>query len=148
MFKKRQAGGPVGLDLDCSFLAAAAVSDGRIARAASTELPPGIVSDGEVADPSALSAALKEFFARAGLPKAVRLGVSNQQIVVRQLELPPIEDEREQAAEIAASACSISASPFETSVGRNDVTPSLPSSSASRSTSSGVSGSVLRSRPR
>ncbi len=99
MFKKRQAGGPVGLDLDCSFLAAAAVSDGRIARAASTELPPGIVSDGEVADPSALSAALKEFFARAGLPKAVRLGVSNQQIVVRQLELPPIEDERDDSRE-------------------------------------------------
>jgi len=116
MFKKRQAGGPVGLDLDCSFLAAAAVSDGRIARAASTELPPGIVSDGEVADPSALSAALKEFFARAELPKAVRLGVSNQQIVVRQLELPPIEDEREQAAAVRFQAAETIAMPLDEAV--------------------------------
>ena len=116
LFKKRTNGGYVGLDLDRSYLAAVTLSGGRIERAASTELAPGIVSDGEVADPAALSGALREFFARAGLPETVRLGVANQQIVVRQLELPPIEDEREQAAAVRFQAAETIAMPLEEAV--------------------------------
>jgi type IV pilus assembly protein PilM len=44
--------------------------------------------DGEVTDVEALSAALKDFFAANNLGKRVRLGVANQRIVVRMIELP------------------------------------------------------------
>ncbi len=40
----------------------------------------------------ALAEALKSFFAENDLPKRVRLGVANQRIVVRSLDLPPLED--------------------------------------------------------
>lgn len=116
LLRRKAADGPIGLDLDHSFLAAIAVSDGRVARAASADLEPGIVSDGEVADPAALSAALKELFARTGLPKAVRLGVANQQIVVRQLELPPIEDPHEQATAVRFQAAETIAMPLDEAV--------------------------------
>ena len=85
----------VGLDLDPSHIAAAEVAvNGHIVikRGAVAELRPGILRDGEVTDAPALSEALKEFFAENALPNRVRLGVANQRIVVRSLDLPPLED--------------------------------------------------------
>ena len=82
----------VGLDVDGGFLAAAVVDEGSIGRLASAELAPGVTADGEVKDPAALSAALKDLFRTHKLPERVRLGVANQQIVVRQLEIPMIEN--------------------------------------------------------
>ena len=114
--RKNSARGTVGLDIDGRYLAAVQVSDGRIERAASTELPEGIVRDGEVADPEALAAALKEFAAAAGLPRSVRLGVSNQQIVVRLLELPVIEDQKERDAAVRFEAADAIAMPLEEAI--------------------------------
>ena len=88
----------VGLDIEPGHLAAAeAIVNGRVAvqRAAVGPLAPGLVRDGEVADVEGLAAALKDFFAAHKLPKRVRLGVANQRIVVRTIELPPIEEGRE-----------------------------------------------------
>lgn len=83
----------MGLDIDGSFLAAAQVWDGRLVHAASMELEPGLVKDGEIVEPERLGAELRGFVHDHGLPKDVWLGVSNQQIVVRQLDLPRIQDE-------------------------------------------------------
>jgi type IV pilus assembly protein PilM len=83
----------VGLDIEPSHIAAAeATVNGRVTvmRAAVTPLAPGIVRDGEVTDVEALSAALKTFFAAHKLGKRVRLGVANQRIVVRTIELPSL----------------------------------------------------------
>ncbi len=104
---------PVGLDLDGSFIAAVQTSADSIERAASIELPPGVIRDGEVADVGALSDTLKEFFKHNDLPRRVRLGVSNQQIVVRQLDLPKIDDAKERAAAVRFQAAEAIAMPLD-----------------------------------
>ena len=76
--RKNSNRGVVGLDLDGSFLAAAQVGSEQVASAASVELAPGIITDGEVTDVSGLGEALKDFFKATSLPRRVRLGVSNQ----------------------------------------------------------------------
>ncbi len=114
--RKNSARGTVGLDIDGRFLAAVQAADGRIERAASVELSEGVIRDGEVADPEALAAALKEFTAAAGLPRNVRLGVSNQQIVVRLIELPVIEDEKERDAAVRFEAADAIAMPLDEAI--------------------------------
>jgi type IV pilus assembly protein PilM len=97
----------VGLDLDPSHIAAAEVSvNGHIAitRGAVADLRPGILRDGEVTDAPALAEALKSFFADNDLPNRVRLGVANQRIVVRSLDLPPLEDAKALDAAVRAEA--------------------------------------------
>jgi type IV pilus assembly protein PilM len=97
----------VGLDLDPAHIAAAEVSvNGHIAvrRGAIAELRPGILRDGEVTDPVALAEALKAFFEEHDLPKTVRVGVANQRLVVRSLDLPPLEDDKSLAAAVKAEA--------------------------------------------
>ncbi|HVE69228.1 MAG TPA: type IV pilus assembly protein PilM [Solirubrobacteraceae bacterium] len=97
----------VGLDIEPSHLAAAeAIVNGRVAvqRAAVASLAPGLVRDGEVVDVEGLSAALKDFFAAHNLGRRVRLGVANQRIVVRTIELPPIADPRELDAAVRFQA--------------------------------------------
>jgi len=111
--RKNNNRAPVGLDLDGAFLSAVQTSDAGIERAVSTELAPGVIRDGEVADVAALSDALKEFFKEHQLPRRVRLGVSNQQIVVRQLDLPKIDDENERAAAVRFQAAEAIAMPLE-----------------------------------
>src|ERR687888_1487593 len=101
---KKNPRGSVGLDLDGAFVAAVQADGERISRAASMELPSGVITDGEVADVSRLSESLKTFFKENGLPTRVRLGVSNQQIVVRHLELPKIEEESELASAVRFQA--------------------------------------------
>ena len=97
----------VGLDLDPSHIAAAEVSvNGSITltRGAVANLRPGILRDGEVTDAPALTEALKAFFDEHDLPKRVRLGVANQRIVVRSIDLPPLEDGKALAAAVRAEA--------------------------------------------
>ena len=108
--------GTVGLDIDGAFLAALQTSNGQVAMAASTELAPGIVSEGEVKDGEALTAALKDFFKAHALPRNVRLGISNQQIVVRHLEMPRIEDPGERDAAIRFQAAEAIAMPLDEAV--------------------------------
>jgi type IV pilus assembly protein PilM len=108
--------GSVGLDLDGAFVAAVQTSSGRISRAASLDLPSGLITDGEVTDVEGLSSSLKSFFKENGLPTRVRLGVSNQQIVVRHLDLPFIEKEDELAAAVRFQAAEAIAMPLEEAV--------------------------------
>lgn len=95
----------VGLDIEPGFVAAvqARVGGGervRIERAAAMPLGPGIVRDGEVADPAALAEALRELFRAHKLGRRVRIGVANQRIVVRTVDLPPLGDAKEIAAAV------------------------------------------------
>jgi type IV pilus assembly protein PilM len=112
-FGKSNTRGIVGLDLDGQFLAAVQTSGDGVSRAVSAELAPGIIVDGEVTDVDALGEALKDFFRTHNLPRRVRLGVSNQQIVVRHLELPKIQNPDELAAAVRFQASEAIAMPLD-----------------------------------
>jgi type IV pilus assembly protein PilM len=114
--RKTPGGGTIGLDIDGRYLAAAQVANGRVTQSASHELPEGLVRDGEVADVQALAEQLKTFASAAGLPKNVRLGVANQQIVVRVIELPRIEDEKQRDAAVRFQASEAIAMPLDEAV--------------------------------
>ena len=114
--RKTSKAGTIGLDIDGRYLAAAQVANGRVTQSASHELPEGLVRDGEVADVQALGEQLRTFAANAGLPKGVRLGVANQQIVVRVIELPRIEDERQRDAAVRFQAAEAIAMPLDEAV--------------------------------
>ncbi|MBA3261161.1 MAG: pilus assembly protein PilM [Thermoleophilaceae bacterium] len=114
--RKSSERGSIGLDIDGRYLAAAQVNGGRVVRCASQNLPEGLVRDGEVADAEALGQRLKSFASAAGLPRNVRLGVANQQIVVRVVELPRIEDERQRDAAVRFQASEAIAMPLDEAV--------------------------------
>src|SRR5215212_2593414 len=109
MFKnrRRQEKTIVGLEMDPSHLAAAQVAvNGRIAvtKGAVATLRPGILRDGEVVDPVALTEALRSLFAEHELPTQVRLGIANQRIVVRTLDVGPVTDPKALEALVRAEA--------------------------------------------
>ena len=114
--RKNSERGVVGLDIDGRYLAAAQVDSGRVVRGASLELPAGLVRDGEVVDRDGLADALKRFVQKAGLPKSVRLGVANQQIVVRVVELPRIEDPKQRDSAVRFQAAEAIAMPLDEAV--------------------------------
>jgi type IV pilus assembly protein PilM len=114
--RKNSSGGAVGLDIDGRYLAAAQVESGRVVRGATSDLPAGLVADGEVVNRDGLADALKDFVGEAGLPKSVRLGVSNQQIVVRVVELPRIEDAKQRDAAVRFQAAEAIAMPLDEAV--------------------------------
>lgn len=99
----------VGLDIEPGAIHVAEAApgpDGRpvVQRAATRALEPGIVRDGEIVDGDALAAALREVFEAHGFDRRVRIGVANQRIVVRTMELPPISDPKELAQAVAFQA--------------------------------------------
>ena len=114
--RNSSSGGSVGLDIDGRYLAAAQVEGGRVVRGASLDLPAGLVADGEVVNRDGLADALRSFVTETGLPKNVRLGVSNQQIVVRVVELPRIEDEKQRDAAVRFQAAEAIAMPLDEAV--------------------------------
>jgi len=114
--RKTSSDVPVGLDIDGRYLAAAQVDGGRVVKAVSQELPEGLIKDGEVSDPEQLGAALKDFITANGLPRSVRLGVANQQIVVRVVELPRIENDKEREAAVRFQAAEAIAMPLDDAV--------------------------------
>jgi type IV pilus assembly protein PilM len=114
--RKNSDSAAFGLDIDGRFLAAAQVRDGRLTSVASAELPAGVLVDGEVADREALTAALKQFVGDNKLPRRVQLGVSNQQIVVRVLDLPRIDNNDERDAALRFQAAEAIAMPLDEAV--------------------------------
>ncbi len=85
-----------GLDIGTTAVRAAELSvrGGRVVleRLGQVGLPPGAVVDGEVVDPRAVAAAIKTLWRRARLhAKRVILGVANQRVVVRLVEVPWME---------------------------------------------------------
>lgn len=83
----------VGVDIGTSGVRAAELSAGRggfvLERFGQVALPIGAVRDGEVVDVDTVSAALKQLWSSARFStKKVVLGVANQRVIVRQVDLP------------------------------------------------------------
>lgn len=89
----------IGLDIGTTAVRAAAVEFGKggpgghgqptLVALGQVPLPPGAVRDGEVAEPAIVSQALRALWHQAGFKsKDVVLGVGNQRIVVRDLQVP------------------------------------------------------------
>jgi type IV pilus assembly protein PilM len=84
----------VGLDIGSSGVRAVQVTAGgrgpaTLDRVGQVMLPPGAVRDGEIVDHGVVSEALRSLWTRYGFKRRdVHLGVANQQVVVRQIEVP------------------------------------------------------------
>lgn len=88
----------VGLDIGTSAVRAAEVEFGSggpgasratLHRFAEIALPAGAVRDGEVVETSTVAGALKQLWQKGGFSsKKVNIGVGNQRVIVRDLELP------------------------------------------------------------
>lgn len=120
MLSKGSTRSIVGLEVDPGSVSAAEVAvNGAITvrRAAVVPLQPGVVRDGEVADAASLTEALKVLWREhKGLGKHVRIGVANQRIVMRWVELPPIEDKKQLDAAVRFAAQDTVPMPLDTAV--------------------------------
>jgi type IV pilus assembly protein PilM len=89
----------VGLKIGSSQLAAARVvnnGDSCLLQVAREPLETGIVVGGEPRQPDELANALRDFFKKHKLPKTgVRLGIANNRVGVRTLEIAGIDDPRQ-----------------------------------------------------
>lgn len=97
----------VGLDIEPGGVVAVQVDGSqelRVLKVATAPLEPGVVRDGEVINPESLTATLKQLFAAHKLPRRVRLGVANQRIVVRTVDMPPLSDAKELEAAVRFGA--------------------------------------------
>src|SRR5579884_160051 len=96
----------VGLDIEPGYVAAVQGTPGRVAveKAACATLSPGAMHDGEVVDVDVLAEALRDLFSQHKLSKKVRLGVANQRIVMRAIDLPPLTDPKEIASAVRFQA--------------------------------------------
>ncbi len=88
----------IGLDIGTSAVRAAELdvrkSPPLITRFGQVMLPIGAVHDGEVVDAEAVGATISELWKRAHFKsKHVLLGVANQRVIVRQVEMPWMEED-------------------------------------------------------
>jgi type IV pilus assembly protein PilM len=86
------AKGRIGLDIGSTAVRAAELSPGTqpsVVRAAQRPLPAGAVENGEVREPAAVSAALRDLWKDGGFSSGQAwLGVGNQRVIVREIALP------------------------------------------------------------
>lgn len=110
----------VGLDIEPGSIAAVqvATADGlAVERAAVVDLDPHVVRDGEVADGEALTQALRTLWSQnPWLDRKVRIGVANARIVVRVMDLPPLEDQKSLALAVQFQAKDALPMPLEQAV--------------------------------
>lgn len=104
---KKKPTAVAGLDIGAGSVAATELSVNgsvQVVGSAIAPLPPDVFHEGEVVDAEALSSALKSLFNEHRLSKRVRLGIGNQQVVVRTVRLPAIEDPKEMEAAVRFQA--------------------------------------------
>jgi type IV pilus assembly protein PilM len=87
----------IGLDIGSSAVRAAWVGGGRggrsLVRFGQVALPPGAVEGGEIRDHETVSEAVSQLWKRSKLKsKNAVVGVANQRVVVRQVDLPHMEE--------------------------------------------------------
>lgn len=87
----------IGLDIGTSAVRAARVANTKghssLVSFGQVALPQGAVTEGEIRDAGVVSEAIAELWKRARIrPKHAVIGVANQRVVVRQLELPYVEE--------------------------------------------------------
>lgn len=88
----------IGLDIGASAVRVAQVAGGRggasLVSFAQVALPQGAVVDGEIQDPGPVSEAIAQVWKRAKIRgKRAVVGISNQRVVVRQVDLPYLEEQ-------------------------------------------------------
>jgi type IV pilus assembly protein PilM len=100
--RKRRGGGReanvVGLAIEPGLIVAAKSHvNGHVVveRAAFTTLPLDVFRDGEANDVPALVDALSDLFKSSKLDRRVRIGIANQRIMMRRMELPPLTNAAE-----------------------------------------------------
>lgn len=92
------AASAVGLDIGASAVRIAQVGGGKggasLLSFAQVAIPPGAVVDGEIQDSGPVSEAVAQVWKRAKIRgKQAILGVSNQRVVVRQVDLPFLDEQ-------------------------------------------------------
>lgn len=88
----------VGLDISSSSVKVAEITMGKgdpvLSNLGMINIPEGVVRDGEVEDGVTLAEALKELWGMTGIKeRSVILGIANQKVIVRPVELPYMERE-------------------------------------------------------
>lgn len=89
--------GVIGLDIGSSAVRAAEVDVKKKPPVLTTfgqiMLPPGAVADGEIIEEEAVGATIADLWRRVGFKsKKVIVGVANQRVIVRQIEMPHMEE--------------------------------------------------------
>ncbi|MFL5872547.1 MAG: type IV pilus assembly protein PilM [Solirubrobacterales bacterium] len=105
--RKKTPTAVAGLDIGAGSVAATEVQVNgsvQVAGTAIAPLPADVFHEGEVLDSEALAGALKSLFNDHKISKRVRLGIGNQQVVVRTVRLPAIEDPKELEAAVRFQA--------------------------------------------
>jgi type IV pilus assembly protein PilM len=125
---RKKATGLAGLNIESGSIAVAEVSSNGTAHLAAAVHPlqPGVFHEGEVIDADGLVAALKDLYSKNKLPKRVRLGLGNQQVIVRTLRLPAIEDPKQMEAAIRFQAQEQIPMPLDRAVLQHQVVGGVP----------------------
>jgi len=94
----KKAAVSLGLDISTNSVKVAEVTTGKgepvLSNLGIAHIPDGVVRDGEVEDGVTLAESLKELWALTGIKeKSVTLGIANQRVIVRPIELPYMEKE-------------------------------------------------------
>jgi type IV pilus assembly protein PilM len=119
----------IGLDIGTNAVRVAELelSDPpRLTSFGQVALPPGAMRDGEVIDPSAVTAAIQRLWKELSLKKApVRIGVASPRVLVRTVDLPTMSDD-ELAGALQFQAQDLIPIPLEDAVLDFQVLESLP----------------------
>ena len=145
----------VGLKLGASRLNAACVSVNGSAEvvqlAGLAAASGGLIAGGEVREVEALGEALKEFFGKHKLPKRnVRIGLANNRIGVRTIEVAGIDDPKQLANAVRFRAQEALPIPIDEAVLDFQILcdgPLRPTAARRRSASSSSSPTAISSRP-
>jgi len=94
----KKANQAVGLDISTSSVKVAEISTGKgeatLSNLGITRIPEGVIRDGEVEDGVTLAESLKQLWSMTGIKeRSVNLGIANQKVIVRPIELPYMEKE-------------------------------------------------------
>ena len=90
-------GGPLALDIGASTVTAIQLAGSgnrvKLRRFYEAPLPDGLVVDGEIVDADLFGRELKTFVHKNGLRgRATQVGVSNQKVIVRNIEMPEMTE--------------------------------------------------------
>jgi type IV pilus assembly protein PilM len=124
--RQKKADQVVGLEIEAAGIAAAEVDAANRVNGALHPLPADAFHEGEIADPDAVVASLKDLWAQHKLSKRVRVGVGNQRVVVRTLRLPVIEDPEEMEAAVRFQAQEQMPMPLDQAVLEHQVVGGVP----------------------
>src|SRR4051794_7556185 len=92
----------IGLDVGTSAVRAVSLGRGtspRLEQFGEVDLPPGVVTEGEVVDPGAVASALRQLWRDAGFKtRNVRLAIASPRVIVRTVDMPILSDPDTRAA--------------------------------------------------